>query len=59
MNDINYNTINRILESQKLNNIVNHYCNKWKNEYLCNLRGHTNRINYEPHYRLSKSMILL
>ena len=41
MHDINYNTINRILESQKLNNIVNHYCNKWKNEYLCNLRGHT------------------
>ena len=39
MNDINYNTINPILESQKLKNIVNHFWNRWQKEYLCNLRG--------------------
>ena len=38
MNDINYNTINPILESQKLNNIVNHFWNRWQKEYLCNQR---------------------
>ena len=43
-NDINYSTINPILESQKLNNIVNHFWNRWQNEYLCNLRE-----THKPH----------
>ena len=38
MNDINCSTINPNLESQKLNNIVNHLWNRWQEEYLCNLR---------------------
>ena len=38
MNVINYNTINPILESQKLKNIVNHFCSRWQKQYLCNLR---------------------
>ena len=38
MNYINYNTINPILESQKLNNIVNHFWNRWQKDYLCSLR---------------------
>ena len=38
MNDINCSTINPILESQKLNNIVSHLWNRWQKEYLCNLR---------------------
>ena len=38
MKNINYNTINPILESQKLNNIVNHFWNRWQKEYLCNLK---------------------
>ena len=38
MNYINYNTINPILEPQKLNNIVNHFWNRWQKDYLCSLR---------------------
>ena len=41
MNDINYSIVNPILESQKLNNIFNHFWNRWQKEYLCNFR--------EPH----------
>ena len=38
MNDINYSSINPILESQKLNSLINHFWNRWQKEYLCNLR---------------------
>ena len=38
INDINYSNINPILESQKLNNIANHFWNRWQKEYLCNFR---------------------
>ena len=38
MNDINYSTINPILESQNLNNIFNHFWNRWQKESLYNLR---------------------
>ena len=38
INYLNYSTINPILESQKLNNIVNHFGNRWQKEYLCNHR---------------------
>ena len=44
MNDINYNTINPILEPQKLNNIVNHFWNRWQKGYLCNLTE-THKLN--------------
>ena len=44
MNVINYSITNPILESQKLNNIFNHFWNRWHKEYLCNLRE-TNKPN--------------
>ena len=47
MNDINYSTINPILESKKLNNIFNHFWNRWQKEYLCNLRD-TRKPNKLP-----------
>ena len=38
MNDFNHSTINPILESRKLNNIVNPFWNRGQREYLRNLR---------------------
>ena len=38
MNVINYSTINLIPEYQELNNIANHFWNRWQKEYFCSLR---------------------
>ena len=47
MKDINYSAINPILQSQKLNNMVNHFWNRLQKENLCNLRE-THKPNKLP-----------